>query len=238
MGLIGDWLNSKNIDDPVRGTAHVVSISAPSREASSFNCDMSLTVAPEGMEPYAMRYSCFVSAKKYPGPGATLPVTVDRHNPDRLRIEWDEVQTGAESGMEAAEQMAEMLKARRAGTGPAGLVGGADATIVSGDAGQVVEVPAGVDPAAYVAQMFPGAQGEQMAEQVRQALAMAQGLQGGAGSPAMPGMPASGAVPPVPGTAPATDPVAQIEKLAKLHEAGVLTDEEFAAKKADLLGDV
>jgi hypothetical protein len=30
--------------------------------------------------------------------------------------------------------------------------------------------------------------------------------------------------------------VGQIRKLAELHEAGILTEEEFAAKKADLLG--
>jgi hypothetical protein len=31
------------------------------------------------------------------------------------------------------------------------------------------------------------------------------------------------------------DPLEQLEKLAKLHEEGVLTDEEFAAQKAKLL---
>jgi hypothetical protein len=38
--------------------------------------------------------------------------------------------------------------------------------------------------------------------------------------------------PPLP---PAADIPDQIKKLADLHAAGVLTDEEFAAKKADLL---
>jgi Short C-terminal domain len=33
----------------------------------------------------------------------------------------------------------------------------------------------------------------------------------------------------------APDPLEQLEKLAKLHEAGALTDEEFAAQKAKLL---
>jgi hypothetical protein len=30
--------------------------------------------------------------------------------------------------------------------------------------------------------------------------------------------------------------LAQLEKLGKLHDSGVLTDEEFAAQKAKLLG--
>lgn len=36
-------------------------------------------------------------------------------------------------------------------------------------------------------------------------------------------------------SAPAEDPLSQLEKLNKLKEAGILTDEEFNAKKADLL---
>lgn len=32
------------------------------------------------------------------------------------------------------------------------------------------------------------------------------------------------------------DPIAKIERLAQLHQAGALTDEEFAAQKAKLLG--
>ena len=36
--------------------------------------------------------------------------------------------------------------------------------------------------------------------------------------------------------APADDPFEQIEKLSKLHDSGALTDEEFAAAKAKILG--
>jgi len=40
-----------------------------------------------------------------------------------------------------------------------------------------------------------------------------------------------------PGTAaPAADPIAQLKDLGELHAQGVLTDEEFAAQKARLLG--
>jgi hypothetical protein len=38
------------------------------------------------------------------------------------------------------------------------------------------------------------------------------------------------------GAAPAEDETAQIQKLAKLHASGALTDEEFAAAKAKVLG--
>jgi len=45
--------------------------------------------------------------------------------------------------------------------------------------------------------------------------------------------PQEAAAPPPPE---AEDPYAELEKLGKLHADGILTDEEFAAQKAKLLG--
>jgi hypothetical protein len=45
--------------------------------------------------------------------------------------------------------------------------------------------------------------------------------------------PPAPAAPPPP---PAADPIAQLKELAALREQGVLTDEEFAAQKAKVLG--
>jgi hypothetical protein len=42
--------------------------------------------------------------------------------------------------------------------------------------------------------------------------------------------------PPPPAAPPAPDPIAQLKELAGLHDAGVLTDEEFAVQKARILG--
>jgi len=36
--------------------------------------------------------------------------------------------------------------------------------------------------------------------------------------------------------APAPDPIEQLKQLGALHEQGILTDEEFAAQKANILG--
>jgi hypothetical protein len=41
---------------------------------------------------------------------------------------------------------------------------------------------------------------------------------------------------PPPAPAPAADPIEQLKKLGALHEQGILTDEEFAAEKAKILG--
>ncbi len=44
--------------------------------------------------------------------------------------------------------------------------------------------------------------------------------------------------PPVPAApaAPAADPIEQLKQLGALHQQGILTDEEFAAQKAKVLG--
>jgi hypothetical protein len=42
--------------------------------------------------------------------------------------------------------------------------------------------------------------------------------------------------PPSAPAAPAADPIAQLKELAALKEQGILTDEEFAAQKAKILG--
>lgn len=39
-----------------------------------------------------------------------------------------------------------------------------------------------------------------------------------------------------PAQAAAPDPIAQLRELGELHQSGVLTDEEFAAQKAKILG--
>jgi Short C-terminal domain len=43
-------------------------------------------------------------------------------------------------------------------------------------------------------------------------------------------------MPAAPQAAPERDPIEQLKELAELHKQGILTDEEFAAQKAKLLG--
>jgi hypothetical protein len=42
--------------------------------------------------------------------------------------------------------------------------------------------------------------------------------------------------PPAPAAAPAADPIEQLKELAELKQQGILTDAEFAAQKAKILG--
>ena len=178
MGLLGDWVKSKRMSQPVRGTAQVVSATMPAEDSTSSNCLMSLVVSAEGLEPTPVEHTAMASVKRWPTPGTTLPVTVDLADPTRLKIHWDDVQTNKQAAMQQAEQMAEMMK------------GGAGATAQG----------AGMDLGAAIQQAAAAA-----------------------GQQAKPAV---------------DDPAGQIEKLSQLHDAGALSDEEFADAKRKLLEDL
>jgi len=55
-------------------------------------------------------------------------------------------------------------------------------------------------------------------------------------APAAPAAEAPAAAPAAPASAGQPDPTVQLQQLAVLHEQGILTDEEFSAKKAQVLG--
>lgn len=216
-----------DIKDGVRGQAHLQSVSQPTESGTSGNCRMWLDVYVEGWEPYRLKHHCMVKMTKWPSPGETLPVMVDREDKERIDILWEEVKT-----------VDELMSESTPGQVP----------------GQVTVDMPGIPPGSIP----PG-----MEEQVRQAMEMAQQMMGQMaqmqGSQVPPGVPPNpGAVPPTPPAAgpPQSPPgadrqveelaestgnmvldrIAQLERLAKLRDEGVLTDSEFEAEKAKVLG--
>jgi hypothetical protein len=173
--------NLLNVDikDGLKGSAVVQSASMPIPQARSYNTSMWLDVHVEGREPYRVRHECMVKSGKHPWPGTTLPVVVDRENPKRIDVQWDEIETIDEKMQEGP------LPASSAPGNP-----------------QVVDL-----------------RGTELADQIRDAL----GAQGIAGAPAA----GTGNV--------VEDRIAQLERLSKLHESGVLSDTEFEAEKARIL---
>ena len=89
-----------DIKDGLPGKAVVQSASMPNDEARSYNAAIWLDVYVEGRQPYRVRHECMVKAGKHPWPGTTLPVVVDRENPERIDIQWQDIKTIDES-MEA-----------------------------------------------------------------------------------------------------------------------------------------
>ena len=198
--------------EPVRGTAQVVSATAHRGDSSWQDIRMTLTVRAEGVPPTAVVHRCICRADRWPTPGDTLPVTLDARKPERLKVEWDEVQSARDRAWETAQQMA----AAEAGGG------GID------PADERAAAAAGVDLDA-LRQMFPGATIEVESSSIdagsnpdaaRQVLAALQGASG---------------VEPAGADDDAADRIANLERLARLRDSGVLSEAEFEAEKARLL---
>lgn len=102
-------LGKKRIRDPVRGTAQVIGSSGLNPMATSQTCKVTLVVSAEGLAPYSVDHKCTAKAVKWPRPGMTLPVTVDRSEPTRLRIEWDEVPEAGELHRAQAAAMVDLM---------------------------------------------------------------------------------------------------------------------------------
>jgi hypothetical protein len=99
------------ITNPVRGQLQVVACSPfpdGGGEVVLFpKCEIDGVITAERLAPTAVHYSGYgVPKAKWPRPGAVLPVTVDIADPNRFRIEWDQVL----SGQEAAEHLAARLR--------------------------------------------------------------------------------------------------------------------------------
>jgi Short C-terminal domain len=108
--------------DPVDGTAQVVGSTQPPDSATSSNVNLNLVVQAEGIPATSVELSCIAPTKKWPWPGSTLPVTIDRADPTRVRVRWDDVpDTG-----DVAQQQAEALAAQLNQGGAPGTAGGAD----------------------------------------------------------------------------------------------------------------
>ncbi len=194
--------------DPVEGMAQVIS-SSTAPWATSGNCKMTLVVQADGVPATSVRVHDIVSTKKWPFPGTVLPVQVDRANPEKVKVLWDKVQSHADSAKADADALAAMLRGE---TPPPGSTPqGFDPTMLSGSTGDIVS---------QLQQMFPGAHIQ---------------VEGTSMPPPNAG---GGWAPP---TAPAPqddfddDRIEALERLAKLHAAGALTDAEFAAEKRRIL---
>ena len=101
MGLFGQ----PKIKDGISAQAVVMSIPTPTEPGRSYHLKITLSVRVPGREPYLLKHSCWVHATKYPSPGTVLPVTVDSSDPNRLRIEWDQVLTSEERVRQQHEAM-------------------------------------------------------------------------------------------------------------------------------------
>ena len=114
MGRFGEVLDrllpGTRMKDPVRGHAHVVSCSAYHGRAIKQACTMQLVVQGEGVAASAHEYHGLAHRDKWPAPDMTLPITVDRADPAKFYIEWDEVHDSRAREAQAAEALAAKMR--------------------------------------------------------------------------------------------------------------------------------
>jgi hypothetical protein len=108
------WFSKRKpagITNPVRGQLQVVACS-PFPDAGGEVilapwCEINGVITAERLAPSAVHFGGYgVPKAKWPRPGVVLPVTVDIADPNRFRIEWEQVLSGAE----AAENLAARLR--------------------------------------------------------------------------------------------------------------------------------
>jgi hypothetical protein len=111
MGLT-NWLHNKHMSDPVEGQLQLTACSAGVAGALYSNCEMQGVVTAPGFHPTAVEHLCLAPTRKWPEPGQTLPVRVDRADPTRLEVLWDSMPTNRELGQHQAQQEAQALAAQ------------------------------------------------------------------------------------------------------------------------------
>jgi hypothetical protein len=107
--------------DPVTGTLRVASCSGSPSSAASSRCELTGEVTVPGIPPAPVVHCCQAPARKWPQPGQDLPVMVDRADPQRLVVLWDEVPPSRDAG--EARQHARLIEEQASAT--AGLSGAA-----------------------------------------------------------------------------------------------------------------
>ena len=212
MGLLGDMFRGARMKDPVRGQAQVVSCSAHNGRGVWQNCHMQLVVQGDGVPASSVEHNELVHSGKWPSPGMVFPVTVDRANPEKFKIEWGQVQNSRERGAANADALAAMMRGEAPPGGGLGGFGGANIQVVNAS---------GRDP-------------RTLSEEQKAKLRML-----GVDPDKLAAQQGFGPAPPQAAAADSDDEVdeqlARLAKLGQLRDAGVLTPEEFEQQKRRIL---
>jgi hypothetical protein len=92
MGL-SLWWRRRRMRDPVDGSLLVKVCAQPDTapEAFFYSALVRGVVSGPGVSPRAVEFGCTVPAKRCPISKQRIPVVVDRANPTRIAVKWDQV---------------------------------------------------------------------------------------------------------------------------------------------------
>jgi hypothetical protein len=88
--LVSRW-RARRMRDPVRGTLVVTSASRIDPATRSQAYRLHGVVHADGLVATSVAHAGVASVERWPRAGGRLPVVVDRADPTRLKVLWDEV---------------------------------------------------------------------------------------------------------------------------------------------------
>jgi hypothetical protein len=133
-------LSEKRMKDPVEGTVKVVGITTPDPTATETNYRLDGVVSGPGIEPQAVVKHGMMSVSKWPQIGDTLPVTVDRSNPEHFVLHLENIATGHQQAAQRAQAIAAQMREGQSGDAPVGTSDGSSTTTTYTTDGGTVEI--------------------------------------------------------------------------------------------------
>jgi hypothetical protein len=104
----------RRMKDPVDGTLQVVSTTGRPYRGVFGVCRMRVVVQAPGIEAFATEHNAgLVRGTQWPVTGSVLAARIDRADPERFEILWDEVPTREQLAEDQAEAIAAAMGARR-----------------------------------------------------------------------------------------------------------------------------
>jgi hypothetical protein len=132
-------LRMRRMVDPVEGTLMVTAGNGPAPHGVYSNYRLHGVVTAPGLEATPVQQRGIARAAKWPFPGRKLPVLVDRANPNRLHIRWDQVTTGDRAASEHTERLAQAMRGDGAALPPGVIPGQAQPPSVAWTGGGIEE---------------------------------------------------------------------------------------------------
>jgi hypothetical protein len=130
-------LSEKRMKDPVEGTVKVVGITTPDPTATQTNYRLDGVISGPGIEPQAVVKHGMMSVSKWPQIGDTLPVTVDRSNPEHFVLHLENIATGHQQAAQRAQAIAAQMRGGQSGDAAVGASDGSSTTTYTTDGGSV-----------------------------------------------------------------------------------------------------
>ena len=141
MGLF-----ERKMKDPVSGTGRVVDNDGlNSIPGQSLHCPLDLIVEAEGIPAYSVHITVRPKTGKWPEIRQTLPVIVDRSDPSRVEIVWDQIPS--------LQERIEQGRAHRLDVARQSLTGESVPSVPSAGSPQDLMRQAIADPAAFIEMM-------------------------------------------------------------------------------------